>query len=179
MKKLKTSGGFTLMEVLVSMLILTFLVIGMGPGMKTAMTVYQESTFQSSSTALIGTMNATLGDVLRYAEDVEKGEKVSSEGESDKFAFTFTNTDYGLQNVSLVGSNGTENGVFTRKEVKNSEPVYKSLLPEGSYPNMKITAFSVTYDGTGLFTVRYIIESTVKSDLKTDLITHTIAMLNN
>lgn len=170
MKKLRSGGGFTLMEVLVSMLILTFLVIGMGPGMKTAMTVYQESTFQSSSTALIGTMNATLGDVLRYAEDVEPGE----DG-----AFTFTNTDYGLQNVSLVGSNGTENGVFTRKEVKNSEPVYKSLLPEDSYPNMKITAFSVTYDGTGLFTVRYIIESTVKSDLKTDLITHTIALLNN
>lgn len=168
MKKLKSSGGFTLIEVLVSMLILTFLVIGMGPGMKTAMTVYQESTFQSSSTALIGTMNATLGDVLRYAEDVEPGEGTT---------FTFTNTDYGFQNVSLVGSNGTENGVFTCKEVKNSQPLYKPLLPEGSYPNMEITAFTAQYEN-GLFTVEYTIKSTVVQNMEREA-SCTIALLNN
>lgn len=174
MKKLKSGGGFTLMEVLVSMLILTFLVIGMGPGMKTAMTVYQESTFQSSSTALIGTMNATLGDVLRYAEDVEKKEKVSSEGESDKFTFTFTNTDYGMQNASFkVLSDSSD--VVTVIDHNNKE---KPLLPEGSYPNMKITAFSVTYDGTGLFTVEYTIKSTVVQNLERDA-SCTIALLNN
>lgn len=168
MKKLRSSGGFTLMEVLASMLILTFLVIGMGPGMKTAMTVYQESTFQSSSTALIGTMNATLGDVLRYAEDITPGEGNT---------FTFTNTDYGLQNVSLVGNNGAENGVFTCKEVKNSPPVYKSLIPEKSYPNMEITAFSAKYEN-GLFTVEYTIKSTVVQNMEREA-SCTIALLNN
>lgn len=171
MKKLRSSGGFTLMEVLASMLILTFLVIGMGPGMKTAMTVYQESTFQSSSTALIGTMNATLGDVLRYAEDVEKGDKVSSEGEPDKFAFTFTNTDYGLQNAKL----NTADGIITVIDHNGKE---KPLLPEGSYPNMKITAFSATYDGAGLFTVTYTIKSTVVQDMEREA-TCTVALLNN
>lgn len=168
MKKLKSSGGFTLMEVLASMLILTFLVIGMGPGMKTAMTVYQESTFQSSSTALIGTMNATLGDVLRYAEDVTA---VDSE------MFTFTNTDYGYQNarflewedaagpdeVTVIDHNGNE----------------QQLLPQGAYPNMAIQAFDVEYNhATGLFNVTYTIKSTVVQDMERDA-SCTIALLNN
>ena len=169
MKKLRSSGGFTLIEVLASMLILTFLVIGMGPGMKTAMTVYQESTFQSSSTALIGTMNSTLGDVLRYAEDVTMDE--------DSEIFTFTNTDYGYQNarflewadaagpdeVTVIDHNGNE----------------KLLLPEGAYPNMAIQAFDVDYDPTtGLFTVEYTIKSTVVQNMERDA-SCTIALLNN
>lgn len=174
MKKLKSSGGFTLMEVLASMLILTFLVIGMGPGMKTAMTVYQESTFQSSSTALIGTMNATLGDVLRYAEDVELLDKV----EDDKYTFTFTNTDYGLQTVMLDLASLTEDGdsipVF---KPKNTQRKATPILPEGSYPNMEITAFSATYVD-GLFTVTYTIKSTVVQDMERDA-SCTIALLNN
>lgn len=161
MKKLKSSGGFTLIEVLVSMLILTFLVIGMGPGMKTAMTVYQESTFQSSSTALIGTMNATLGDVLRYAEDVE----VAADG-----SFTFTNTDYGLQNATL----NTMDNIITVIDHNCKE---KPLLPEGSYPNMEITAFTAKYEN-GLFTVTYTIKSTVVQNMERDAAC-TIALLNN
>lgn len=161
MKKLKSSGGFTLIEVLVSMLILTFLVIGMGPGMKTAMTVYQESTFQSSSTALIGTMNATLGDVLRYAEDVE----VAADG-----SFTFTNTDYGLQNATL----NTKDNIITVIDHNGKE---KPLLPEGSYPNMEITAFTAKYEN-GLFTVEYTIKSTVVQNMERKA-SCTIALLNN
>lgn len=161
MKKLRSGGGFTLIEVLVSMLILTFLVIGMGPGMKTAMTVYQESTFQSSSTALIGTMNATLGDVLRYAEDVE----VAADG-----SFTFTNTDYGLQNATL----NTKDNIITVIDHNGKE---KPLLPEGSYPNMEITAFTAKYEN-GLFTVEYTIKSTVVQNMEREA-SCTIALLNN
>lgn len=160
MKKLRSGGGFTLMEVLASMLILTFLVIGMGPGMKTAMSVYQESTFQSSSTALIGTVNATLGDVLRFAEDVEVDE--------DK-TFTFTNTDYGLQNAKLSFADG----IITVIDHNGNE---KPLLPEGSYPNMEITAFSATCEN-GLFTVTYTIKSTVVQDM-TRQADCTVALLN-
>lgn len=162
MKKLRSGGGFTLMEVLASMLILTFLVIGMGPGMKTAMSVYQESTFQSSSTALIGTVNATLGDVLRFAEDVEVDE------DEDK-TFTFTNTDYGLQNAKLSFADG----IITVIDHNGNE---KPLLPEGSYPNMEITAFSATYEN-GLFIVTYTIKSTVVQDM-TRQADCTVALLN-
>lgn len=162
MKKLRSGGGFTLMEVLASMLILTFLVIGMGPGMKTAMSVYQESTFQSSSTALIGTVNATLGDVLRFAEDVEVDE------DEDK-TFTFTNTDYGLQNAKLSFADG----IITVIDHNGKE---KPLLPEGSYPNMEITAFSATYEN-GLFTVTYTIKSTVVQDMERESVC-TVALLN-
>lgn len=161
MKKLRSSGGFTLIEVLASMLILTFLVIGMGPGMKTAMTVYQESTFQSSSTALIGTMNATLGDVLRFAEDVE----VVADG-----SFTFTNTDYGLQNATL----NTKDNIITVIDHNGKE---KPLLPEGSYPNMEIMAFTAKYKN-GLFTVTYKIKSTVVQNLERDAYCY-VALINS
>ena len=167
MKKLKTNGGFTLMEVLASMLILTFLVIGMGPGMKTAMTVYRESVFQSSSTALIGAMNATLEDVLRFAEDVE----VADDG-----TFTFTNVEYGLQNGSfLQWDDDTGPDVVT---VIDHNGVERLLLPEGAYPNMEISAFSILYDtGTGLVEVTYTIESTVAIGMKREAAC-TIALIN-
>lgn len=168
MKKLRSGGGFTLMEVLASMLILTFLVIGMGPGMKTAMSVYQESTFQSSSTALIGTVNATLGDVLRFAEDVEVDEDEDEDEDEDK-TFTFTNTDYGLQNAKLSFADG----IITVIDHNGNE---KPLLPEGSYPNMEITAFSATCEN-GLFTVTYTIKSTVVQDM-TRQADCTVALLN-
>lgn len=165
MKKLGNRGGFTLMEVLVSMLILTFLVVGMGPGMKTALSVYQESTFQSSSTALTGTLNATLEDLLRYGEDIE----VAADG-----TVTFTNLDYGLQGAQFLRWNKNGSNAPTVVTVKDSRGA-KALLPEGSYPNMEITAFGIEYKN-GVFTVEYTIESTVVSDSRD--VTLTVAALN-
>lgn len=165
MKKLRSAKGFTLIEILVSMLILTFLVIGMGPGMKTALSVYQESTFQSSSTALIGTVNATLGDVLRYAEDVGIVE--------DGNTFTFSNADYGMQNATLMLSESGDKVIVVKDHNGNELP----LLPEGAYPNMEITAFSARYNGNGLFTVEYTIKSTVATDMTRNAVC-TVALLN-
>lgn len=167
MKKLKSTGGFTLMEVLASMLILTFLVIGMGPGMKTAMTVYRESTFQSSSTALIGAMNTTLGDVLRFAEDVE----VAEDG-----TFTFTNVEYGLRNGRfLQWDDDTGPDVVTVIDHNGEE---RLLLPEGAYPNMEISEFSIRYNAdTDLVEVNYTIESTVAIGMKREAAC-TIAFIN-
>lgn len=164
MKKLGNRGGFTLMEVLVSMLILTFLVVGMGPGMKTALSVYQESTFQSSSTALTGTLNATLEDLLRYGEDIEVADGT----------VTFTNLDYGLQGAQFLCWNKNAANAPTVVTVKDSRGA-KALLPEGSYPNMEITAFEIKYQ-KGVFTVEYTIESTVVSDSRD--VTLTVAALN-
>lgn len=165
MKKLRSVKGFTLIEILVSMLILTFLVIGMGPGMKTALSVYQESTFQSSSTALIGTVNATLGDVLRYAEDVGIVE--------DGNTFTFSNADYGMQNATLMLSESGDKVIVVKDHNGNELP----LLPEGAYPNMEITDFSVVYRG-GVFRILYSIQSTMDADLKREDISYVIAPLN-
>lgn len=167
MKKLGNRGGFTLMEVLVSMLILTFLVVGMGPGMKTALSVYQESTFQSSSTALTGTLNATLEDLLRYGEDIE----VAADG-----TVTFTNLDYGLQGAQFLCWKKNDSNAPTVVTVKDSRGA-KALLPEGSYPNMEITAFEIQYKNeNGVFTVEYTIASTVVSDSRD--VTLTVAALN-
>lgn len=171
MKKLRSAKGFTLIEILVSMLILTFLVIGMGPGMKTALTVYQESTFQSSSTALIGTVNATLGDVLRYAEDVRI---VTPVEEGEENTFTFSNADYGMQNATLMLSESGDKVIVVKDHNGNELP----LLPEGAYPNMEITDFSAVYSG-GVFRILYSIQSTLDVDLKRENISYVIAPLNS
>lgn len=166
MKKRRSSGGFTLMEVLVSMLILTFLIIGMGSGMKTALSVYRESTFQSGSTALIGTLNATLEDVLRYAEDIEQ-----SEGET---VVRFTNLDYGLQGAQFLCWKATDTDAPTVVTVKDSRGE-RSLLPTGSYTDMTVTAFDIQYNN-GVFTVEYTIKSTMVTDSRD--VTLTVAPLN-
>lgn len=168
MKKRRSSGGFTLMEVLVSMLILTFLIIGMGPGMKTALSVYRESTFQSGSTALIGTLNATLEDVLRYAEDIEP-----LTGESETVV-RFTNLDYGLQGAHFLCWEATDTDAPTVVTVKDSRGE-RSLLPAGSYTDMTVTAFDIQYNN-GVFTVEYTIKSTMVSDSRD--VTLTVAPLN-
>lgn len=166
MKKLRSSGGFTLMEVLASILILTFLIIGMGPGMKTALSVYRQSAFQSGSTALIGTLNATLEDVLHFAEDIEKSPEDGS--------VTFTNLDYGLQRAHFLCWTATDTDAPTIITVHDSRGD-RPLLPAGSYPNMQLTAFALAYEN-GVFTVSYTIQSTVVDDSRD--VTLTVAALN-
>lgn len=167
--KLKTSKGFTLIEVLVSMLILTFLVIGMGPGMKTAVTVYRESLFQSNSTALIGAVNTTLSDVLRYAENVT----VTDEGD-----VLFTNTEYGLKDACFltIERSGGEREDFASLVVLDHNGQQRQLLPEGAYPNMELADFSLDY-ANECFEVQYTIYSIVDPALSRKAVC-TIAQIN-
>lgn len=166
MKKLRSGGGFTLMEVLISILILTFLIIGMGPGMKTALSVYRESTFQSASAALVGTLDATLEDILRYAEDIE----VDEDG-----IVTFTNYDYGLQNAQFLCWNEDSSDAPTVVTLMDGRGGMQALLSAGSYPNMTISAFDIRFEN-GVFAIAYTISGTMVSDSRE--VSLTIAPLN-
>lgn len=164
MKKLKTGSGMTLLEILVSLLILTLLVTAMGTGMNSAMRVYREARFESESAALAGIINTTLGDVLRYAEDI----KAHSKG------FIFTNVEYGARDVSLCVIDG-----ILCLDDRSSQA---ALVNTGAYPDLEISLLQAVYiapgaaetitlkDGTtintkrgGFFYITYQIASTTDS----------------
>ena len=70
MKKLTSKGGFTLIEMLATLLILVFLVLGIGTGMDSALRIYDEARFESNSAAMANIVNTSLGDILRYSENL-------------------------------------------------------------------------------------------------------------
>ena len=67
-KKLKSKRGFTLVELLASLMIVVLLSIMMSIGASVGMSVQRESTFVAQSDVLASTINTALGDVLRYSE---------------------------------------------------------------------------------------------------------------
>lgn len=67
-KKLKSKRGFTLVELLASLMIVVMLSIMMSVGSSVGMSVQRESTFVAQSDVLASSINTALGDVLRYSE---------------------------------------------------------------------------------------------------------------
>lgn len=132
MKKLKSKSGMTLLEILVSLLILTLLVTAMGTGMHSAMRVYREARFESESAALAGIINTALGDILRHAEDI----KADNEG------FAFTNVEYGVRDVNLCISEGV-------LSLGHSAHQTAALVNTGAYPDLMITELSAIYVAPG------------------------------
>lgn len=71
MRKLKNKKGFTFVEMLVC--VLTLLMVGAICATGTGISVksYQQSRFESDSQMLASTLDMGIGDVLRYASDIE------------------------------------------------------------------------------------------------------------
>jgi len=139
MRKLKNKAGFTLMETMVSVLILVLIASGMGTGMDAGLSVYKESTFETDSAALSGLVNTAIGDMLRYAEDIKQ---VSPETDID---FVFTNREYGVADAYFYIGDGVESdlGTLYLKNIRNNDTV--DLLNSGTYPSLEIADFKVHY----------------------------------
>lgn len=182
MKKLKSTAGITFVELLVSLLILVFLVLGIGVGMDTGMRLQQESTFESDSASLAGILNTTLGDVLRHSEDIRanNGSNLQdSEGNTlpARYGFVFTSYDYGVRDAYFdlpMVEGASKPGVLLMRNLRNGSVT--ELINSGAYPNLVITDFDLTYvaPGTnsegdpgrgGYFNVRYIIQSNEDEEL--------------
>lgn len=156
-------AGFTLIEMMVTILILVILVVGMGTGMSAAVRVYQESVFESDSASLAGILNTTLGDVFRYSEKIDaSGSFTAYTGDPLDIGFVFTNMEYGVRDGYLV-ADGPQSSSIRMKNIHNSNVV--DLVNGGSYPNMKIENFSVTL-ADYVFIVRYTIKSTTSDNSK-------------
>ena len=190
-KKLKGKTGFTLIEMLASMLILVLLILGMDMGMSAASRVYSESVFESNSGSLSGILNTAIGDVLRYSEDIKinPGTFEDSDGNilpKEDVGFVFTNYEYGVRNAYFyteILDDGTSRGTLQMKNLRKSN--VQELVNTGAYPHLEITNFVITYvpptvSGTaegGYFNVEYDILDTQKDSRRRH--TETVVRLMN
>lgn len=145
LKKLHSKAGMTLMEMMVSLLIMVLLVLAMGTGMNAGVRVYNDANFESNSASLAANINTALTDMLRYAQDIHEPE--TAEGATPVSSFVFTNLEYGLRDAYLSASDGVVKIISEKSGFQT-----KALVNSGSYNKLVIKDFSVTYypeDATG------------------------------
>ena len=155
MKKLKNKGGFTLIEMMAALLILVLLVVAMGYVMESASQVYEASTFESQSGSLSGILNTALGDILRYSYAVSENPGFMEDSAGNHISkadvgFFFTSLDYGIRDGYFYTPrqpDGSYQGVLQMKNLHDSNVV--ELVNAGSYPNMTVSNFEITYVAPG------------------------------
>ena len=155
MKKLTNKAGLTLIEMMVALLIMVFLVLGMGVGMDAGSRIYQDAVFESDSATLASTLNTSLGDILRYSREIRENDGVLENYNGDYIVeedvgFVFTNYEYGIQDAYFytpIYEDGTSKGVLQMKNLKNAEVV--ELINAGTYPNLVVSNFEITYVAAG------------------------------
>lgn len=172
LKKLKSKAGMTLMEMMVSLLIMVLLVLAMGTGMNAGVRVYNDAQFESHSATLAANINTALTDILRYSQDIRTPlSKDPVTTVSSKFKFT--NLDYGLRDATFAVTNGivqirSENNGFQPKALVNSGAYDKLTIkddifsvtyyPENSTGELKTLEETITITRGGFFYIRYTIE---------------------
>ena len=189
MKKLASKSGLTLIEMLVTILILVFLALGIGTCMDSALNIYDESKFESNSASMANIVNTSLADILRYSDNLtDKRETVSgyfTDSSGTKVTnvdFVFTNYEYAVRDAYFTVS---DDGVLRIKNLGDSNAV--ELVNTGAYPDLKISSFELTYtakgtdtDGNptgGYFEINYTIYSDKDSSLTKD-ITYIVRSMN-
>lgn len=164
MKK-KANAGFTLMEMLVTLVVMVLLTVGIGVGMNSATQAYRSAIFDSDSAMLANTVNTSLGDMLRYSKNVRS---------DTDHGFLFTNLEYGVQDGYFYGTSA--DGVLQLYDSQSSKAV--ELVNSGAYPDLKIENLSVEYVSEGdsggrkgYFNVSYDIVSATNSSLTREVTT--------
>ena len=146
MKKLKNKAGFTLMEMLVSIFVLVLLVMGIGTSMDSGLQVYKTSNLNANSGILADIINTSLDDLLRYAEvQVVDSTKPTYDAKgAEGIGFLFTSRDFGMIGARFV----LEDGILKmqgRAGEDGTLPAAVELVDNGSYSDLKITYFTITY----------------------------------
>ncbi len=169
MVKNRKNAGFSLIEMLVCILILVFLIMGIGVGMDAGSQIYRDATFESDSATLAGILNTNLGDILRYSirirykdaaeardsltadEILELEQDLTPQDPGDpevdgSVEFVFTSLDYGIQDgyfYTPPSSGGGYAGVLQLRNLRNENQV--ELVNSGAYPDLVVSNFSITY----------------------------------
>lgn len=177
MEKTRKNAGFSLIELICTMLILVLLVMGIGVGMDAGSSIYRDATFEADSATLAGILNTTISDVLRYSMVSEtEGMRNLPEGmTSYDLPYVYTNLEYGVQRAYFAihqYSDGTS--VLRMINLKDSKSV--DLVNTGAYPELGISNFVVSYiprrstgvEG-GYFEVSYEIHSAIDSSKKREV----------
>ena len=155
MKKLKSKAGLTLIEMIISILILVFMVIGMGPGMDTAARIYREATFETDTAMLADVINNTMGDILRYAEDIDLKD-LNGNPLPASIPFVFTSYDYRIQDGYFYIPT-EETGILQMKNLRNGSVV--DLVNTGVYPDLQISELHIDLEDNILVRISYKISS--------------------
>lgn len=164
MEKIKNSAGFTLIEMMTTILILVILVVGIGTGIDSATKVYDEATFYSDSDVMASTINTAISDLLRFSTGIHT--------HSDGVSVVFSNKDWAVADAYLyvpAVPEGTDpdtvQSMIYMKMLKDDSDL--ALINKGIYPNLEVKdgSFTLSYDGNnGVFTVNYTIISTENPD---------------
>jgi prepilin-type N-terminal cleavage/methylation domain-containing protein len=132
-RKLQTSHGFSLFEILVAIIILSLVITVLSSSTAASLRIYRESTALSEATILSSTLFEAISDELRFATDVT----TTATGA----LHTFTSTNYGV-NASF--SNDEANGQI---KIAGAD-----LIGKLAYTSLHATA-SITYESSSFHVV--------------------------
>lgn len=120
-RKLKNSGGVSVVEMLCAVLLLTLLCLMVNTGMQMAVKSYRDVTAESETQLLLNSLADALSDKLRFAVVTEKdGTTVCSIGE--------------------ITVDGNGRVVVEEKNADGTVTTKKHFLPEGAYGNGRYEA---------------------------------------
>lgn len=171
MKKTRKNAGFTLIELICTILILVLLIMGINVGMDAGSRIYRDATFEADSATLAGILNTTISDVLRYSMVTEtEGMRNLPEGiNSYELPYVYTNLEYGVQRAYFTIQTYPD-GTSALKMINLKDSRSVDLVNLGAYPELAVSDFVISYiprrssgvEG-GYFEVSYNIHSAIDS----------------
>jgi len=161
--------GFTLMEMLVTLLIVVLLGIALGVGIPAALKVMHQSTLASNAEVLSSSLDTAVADTLRYSsvyvDDAGVVQTVSRSDADGSYTVPL------MRNDSFVDSAGNhltdaymiaDDRIILREDAVPSgrSECVTNLVSVGSYTDFTITGFRLAYDSaSNVFTGSYTIQS--------------------
>lgn len=144
--------GFTLIETVVALLIVTMLSVVLVTATRTALNVRSNEEFESESEMLAATVNIALGDVLHFAQ-------YSPDAAYAGGVPAFTNRGYGILKGHILVKNGRFYINATDCEDTDETATLLILVSKGTYTTTSIANFTMEYDeATQLFSGGYTIQ---------------------
>ena len=133
--KNRKKKGFTFVETLVALLIVSLLSAVVLTGIRSAWSIHDDALFASESEILASTINTALGDVLHYSSYEQSGSQGTSE------IVRISNQNYGILRGDIEADDGK---IYIKvSDDKNSSKLV--LISDGAYTNIKVTDFSLKY----------------------------------
>ena len=133
--KNRKKKGFTFVETLVALLIVSLLSAVVLTGIRSAWSVHDDALFASESEILASTINTALGDVLHYSSYDLNGSQGTSE------IVRISNQNYGI----LRGDIEADDGKIYIKVSDDENSSRLVLISDGAYTNIRVTDFSLKY----------------------------------
>lgn len=158
-RKLRSQGGMTLAELLVSMALMALLTVGVGVGVSATGPVLKNSLMLSESQLLLDTMVKTISGELRYAANIVPREAGAippeTEGEVDAVfpggtPFSYSSKAFG-ENVAIYNAEMSSGRKRVRVVVNDRG---FDLIGSGAYSDLDMCLTQLKYDAAnGCFAV--------------------------